>query len=312
MITRHNIPVYDICWLNHADGGTIGTLYEPENVEELKDICSTLYREGKPFDLIGHTSNIYFLPDYNVDYMVSTRKCTQYTENESEIVCSCGVSVMKLAHKMLDEGIKGFEGLIDLPGTVAASVYGNASCFGCSINSLLISCTLLQPNGEVKTIKPQDLRLSKRSSALKRKELEGVILSVTLKKSKGDVKELSALAEKNRLARKTTQAGPKDNLGSIYSMSGGWSYYSIIPRMLTSVYGVLIRLAGKDLETVKQKKKVFLFSLLGAKDLLPYVFGWNRYIWKEEQSHELFWKFHKIHKKMFKKSVFEIEIKGKR
>lgn len=312
MITRHNIPVYEICWLNHADSGTIGTFYEPENVEELKDICSTLYQEGKSFDLIGHTSNIYFLPGYNVDYMVSTRKCTQYSETESEIVCDCGVSVMKLARKMVDEGIKGFEGLIDLPGTVAASVYGNASCFGCSINALLTSCTLLQPNGNVQTIKPQDLRLSKRSSALKRKELEGVILSVTLKKEKGDVKELTTLAEQNRQTRKASQAGPKDNLGSIYSTSGGWSYYSIIPRMLTKVYGFLIGLSDKDKERKRHKKKVFLFSLLGAKDLLPYVYGWNRYIWTDEQSHQLFWKFHKIHQKMFKKSVFEIEIKGKR
>lgn len=312
MITRHNIPVYDICWLNHADSGRIGTLYEPENVNELKEICSTLYKEGKLFDLIGHTSNIYFLPGYNTDRMVSTRKCTQYTETESEIVCNCGMSVMKLARRMVGSGVKGFEGLIDLPGTVAAAVYGNASCFGCSINALMTSCTLLQPSGEVLTIRPQDLRLQKRSSALKRKELKGVILTVTLKKEKGDAEQLATLAEQNHLRRKVTQPGSKDNLGSIYAVSDGWSLYSVIPRMITAIYGLLIGLTDKDKESLKLRKKAFMFRLLGAKDLLPYVFGWNRYIWKDARSHELFWKFHRLHQKMFKKSVFEIEIKGKR
>ena len=50
--------------------------------------------------------------------------------------------------------------------------------------------------------------------------------------------------------------------------------------------------------------------MYGAKELIPYVYGWNRYIWKDDKSHELFWKYHKIHKKLFKESKFEIEIKG--
>ena len=68
------MPIYSICWLNHADGGVIGTFYEPENKKELADICRTLYKEERKFDLIGYTSNIYFLPSYNADIIVSTRK----------------------------------------------------------------------------------------------------------------------------------------------------------------------------------------------------------------------------------------------
>lgn len=312
MKVRNNIPVYKISWLRYADGGTIGTYYEPENREELLNLCKHLYKEGKEFEIVGHTSNIYFLPSYSVDILVSTRKVKETTEEDKYIIADCGVSVSTLAKKMVEQGIKGFEGLIDLPGTVAASVYGNASCYGCSINTLMTSCTLLQPNGEVLTIRPQDLRLQKRSSALKRKELKGVILTVTLKKEKGDAEQLATQAEQNHLKRKVTQPGPNDNLGSIYAVSDGWSLYSVIPRMITAIYGLLIGLTDKDKESLKLRKKAFMFRLLGAKDLLPYVFGWNRYIWKDARSHELFWKFHRLHQKMFKKSVFEIEIKGKR
>lgn len=305
MTVRNNIPIYSICWLNHAEGGLIGHLYEPESVEELKNICSILYEEGKTFDLIGHTSNIYFLPNYSVDYMVSTRQCNQYVETYDEIICDCGVSVMKLARKMVKDGIKGFEGLIDLPGTVAAAVYGNASCYNCSINALLVSCELLRPNGEIVVLSPKDLRLSKRSSVLKRSELTGVILSVILRKEKGNVEDIKKLSEQIHLVRKVTQPGPRDNLGSIYAVSNGWSLYSFIPRIVAKSITLFYNLFGK-----RRQQIAILLKLLGASDLMPYVHSWNRFIWKDERAHELFWKFHKLHQKMFKKSQFEIEIKG--
>ena len=313
MITRNNIPIYDICWLNHAPdgGGTIGTFYEPKNIDELREICSSLYKTGKNFDLIGHTSNIYFLPDYSVETMVSTRKCRNVVEKEDCIICDCGVPVAKLSRCMVDKGIKGFEGLVDLPGTIGAAVYGNASCYDCSINSMLESFELLTPNGEISILTAKDLRLSKRSSSLKRGEIHGVILKVNMKKEKGDTATLKEIAESYHNIRKETQPEPKDNLGSIYAESGGWSISSIFPRVFGRCYEILLKLSGITKQEARQRKGRFIFTILGAGDLIPYVYNWNRYIWKDEQSHHMFWKYHKLHQKMFKKSVFEIEIKGK-
>lgn len=309
MIIKNNIPIYDICWLNHARGGMIGTFYEPENLDELKNICSKLYLEGKDFDLIGHTSNIYFLPDYSVANMVSTRKCKKIVDETDYIVCDCGVSVAKLSLQMVEKGIKGFEGLIDLPGTVGAAVYGNASCYGCSINSLLISFELLKPDGDIVTVYPNDLKLSKRSSSLKRHELKGIILSVKLKKEQGDVILLKDLAEKNHHSRKVSQPSPKDNLGSIYASKQIKTPIGFIVLGIAKFFGLIYGLTGKHKKQIKDKQKEIVLSLLQAKDLVPYVYGWNRYIWKDELAHTLFWKFDKIHRLLYQSSEFEIEIK---
>lgn len=308
MKIKYNVRIYDICWLNHAQGGVIGTFLEPETKEELIEVCRSLYKEGKLFDLIGHTSNIYFLPNYSVDIMVSTRKVKSVIYTKDNIIAYCGASVKQLAHAMVNEGVKGFEGLIDLPGTVAASVYGNASCFNCSINNLLVSIEFLNENGEIITLLPEDLKLSKRSSILKRGELKGVILSATLRKEYGDTEEIKALAEKNHKRRLETQPGPKDNLGSVYAVSNGFSRKSWMIRKLASVLCILLRLIHRDKVSINSKD--LLLRFYNAKELQPYVYGWNRYIWKDEKSHELFWKFHQIHQKLFNESKFEIEIKG--
>lgn len=308
MIIKHNIRIYDICWLNHAQGGLIGTFYEPETKEELIDICSSLYKEKKQFDLIGHTSNIYFLPNYSVDIMVSTRKVKNVIYTKDNIIAYCGASVKQLAHAMVNEGVKGFEGLIDLPGTVAASVYGNASCFNCSINNLLVSIEFLNENGEIITLLPEDLKFTKRSSALKRGEIKGVILSATMRKEYGDTEEIKTLAEKNHRRRLETQPGPKDNLGSIYTSAINFSLRSWLVRKLASVLCILLRLIRRDKTSTNSKDIILKFY--GVKELQPYVYGWNRYIWKDEKSHDLFWKYHRIHQKLFNESKFEIEIKG--
>lgn len=311
MNIRYNIPVYDICWLNHAHGGMIGTFYEPESLDELRNICSTLYLEDKDFDLIGHTSNTYFLPNYSVANMVSTRKCNKIKEEVNCIVCDCGVSVTKLSRQMVDKGIRGFEGLIDLPGTVGAAIYGNASCYGCSINSLLISFELLKPDGDIITVYPNDLKLSKRSSSLKRHELKGIILSVKLKKEQGDAIMLKELASKNHHSRKVSQPAPADNLGSIYASKHTKTPIGYIVLGIAKFFGLLYGLTGKHKKQIKDKQKEIVLSLLQARDLLPYVYGWNRYIWKDELAHTLFWKFDKIHRRLYKDNEFEIEIKRK-
>lgn len=308
MIIKTSVPIYDICWLNHVKGGMIGTFYEPETKEELIEICRSLYKGGKNFDIIGHTSNIYFLPNYSVDIMVSTRRLKNVEYIDDLIIADCGANVKQLAHAMVNEGVKGFEGLIDLPGTIAAAVYGNASCYKCSINDMLVSVEFLKEDGEIVTIRPEKLKFTKRSSALKRGEMKGIILSVILRKEYGDTETIKKHAHENHIKRLNTQPAPKDNLGSIYAITEGYSHGSRWIRMLARFMCFPYRLACRD-KMLKAQIKVIL-TLYNAKELIPYVFGWNRYIWKDEQSHELFWKFHKIHQKLFNRSDFEIEIKG--
>ena len=309
MKVKYNITVYDICWLNHAKGGVIGSFYEPETKEELIELCRDFYTKGLSFEIIGYTSNIYFLPTTNIDIVVSTRKVRKYEIKNNSIVADCGVSVKRLSRQMVEMGIVGFDGLIDLPGTVAASVYGNASCYGCSINNLLLSMELLTNEGKIVTIEPDALLLSPRMSAMKRGILKGVILSVTLKKETGNKEAIRDRALLNHNKRIITQPGPQDNLGSIFRDEGHMTLFFYFILTIVKFVEMFLRLKYKDKRHLKDKKKQILFKLLGSDDLLPYVYNWNRFIWKDDNSHILFWKYYKLHQRLFTRSTFEIEIK---
>ncbi len=311
MIIKENYPIALISWLTTLRGsGCVKFFYEPESVSELQDLCLDLIQKNLSFDLIGHTSNTLYSPDYNCERMVSTRKLRKFEIGDKYIVCECGVPVRQLSIAAIELGLKGFEGTIDLPGTVAASLYGNAGCFGCSISSLLEEATIITFDGEVLTVDSKWFEFEHRSSVLKRKEKKAVILSVKLRKVYGNKEALKKISEDNHFDRKSTQPEAKNSLGSIFADSGKPTLLNYFLIFITKVYSIFLRLVVHDKKVIEVKRKDFLFWLLRAEDVKPYVRNWNWYQWTDEASHELFWKYVRLHKILYTKSIFEIDIKS--
>lgn len=313
MIIKKDIKTTSISWLStsykESWGGVIGTLYEPETLDELITLGRKLYAEKRSFDLIGHTSNTYFMPGYSVDTMVSTRRVNKWEEQEDRIICDCGVGMIRLSRLLVEKGIKGFEAFVDLPGTVGSAVYGNAGCCGGLVNELLLYFDILLTSGEIVRLHKDDLKLSHRSTALKRKELQGIIISIALRKEYGDKEKIKQKAEENRARRKRNQPGPVNNLGSIFANSGRRTLLNRVIQYVLKAYELVFLSKNKDREIIQKKKRRIFLKILGAEDLSPYLYDWNRYIWKDDVSHALFWKYVRLHKRLFSGNDFEIEIK---
>ncbi len=276
------------------------------------ELCTHFFAEQMEFDLIGHTSNTLYTPDYICERMVSTRKLNRFNIKDDCIECECGTSVRALALAAIEVGIKGFEGLIDLPGTVGAALYGNASCYGCSIASLLKEAVILNSDGSENRVTPEWFGYAKRSSVLKRREKTAVIISIVLRREDDDVRLLKEVAEFNHSRRRATQPEPHNSLGSIFADSGAPTALNRALEILTKPYAVLLKLMGNNERQIKDKRKQLVLTLLGARDVAPYIRTWNWYQWRDEQSHALFWKYVKLHRRMFTRSDFEIEIKHNR
>lgn len=301
MQIKHDVLVGQFCWLNarlYTGGGRINALYLPETVEELKEIILDLHKAEKQIFVFGHTSNCYFLPSFCADAVVSTRLLTQYQILEDKIVCQPGAHIKKIAKDLTNGGIKGYSGLVDLPGTVAAAVVGNAGCFGCETKDIVESVELLLPDGSIKTLANADLGFSRRSSILKRKEIEGVILSVTLKKEIGNRIELIRHAEQCHTERELNQPGPANNLGSNF-MSG-------TKTLKLRIFERLVRDIGRLFRLDKHQQLKLLLILFGKKNLNPYLFNLNRFMWIDENSHKAFIDYVSFYQKIYKNANLEI------
>lgn len=308
----NNMSISLISSILQSGGGKIGTFYEPETIDELVDVIKRLRAANKQFDIIGHCTNTYYLPGTNVENIISTRRLTNWHESNAIIEADCGTSIKKLAKKMVENGITSYEGLVDLPGTVASAVYGNASCYGSSISNLLVNASILTPDNEIIKVGSDWFDFKHRSSALKRKEKKGIILKIQLRRHHGNAEAILAKAKANHDRRKATQPSPEFCLGSIFANSGQPTVLNYILRALSKFYGAILKLRGESPENQERKRRHFTFVLLRATDVEPYMPTWNWYRWSAPDAHRLFWKYVRLHRMMYTRSEFEIEIKGKK
>ena len=286
-------------------GGICACWIAPVSVAQLTEVCRYLYSNHIAFDLIGQTSNIFFHSTYNPQVVVSTVKVSNYEIKDDIIICDCGVSVIKLAKDCLAKGYAGFYGLVGLPGTVASAAVNNASCFNCSISSMLISADLLILNGKVLTIEKNDFLYSHRSSAFKRGEKKGVILSVKLKAEKADDIEVEyRKSEETKIYRKKKQEGPNRNLGSVFSiLKRKQNFKNQIAAIFTKITK-LFRVSNP-----KRVNKQLLLWLYGYSVLSRYISdkNINTFIWKDSEAEIYFEKYKEFMGKVYKNPIMEVE-----
>lgn len=216
--------------------------------------------------------------------------------------------VRRLARDMVERGFKGFEGLIDLPGTIGAAIVNNSGCYGCHVSNLLKEAEVLLPDGQVRSFSSQDLSFQPRSSALKRGEINGVVLSITLALVKGNIKELKILSEIAHQDRLQTQPGPQYNLGTTYHSLGERTLFGKILSIVSGFYSKYLMLLGEDIPTRGKKKYELEFILSGGRQVLPYLWSVNRFIWKDKRADMIFLQYQKVMRRLYVAPQLEIEI----
>ncbi len=286
-------------------GGLCSFWIMPNTQSQLIEVCRYLYSKCEAFEVVGLTSNIFYHSSYNPKIVISTSKINKYVIQDQLAVCDCGVKVMKFAKDCLNKGYKGFYGLVGLPGTIAASVYNNAGCFDCSISSMLESIDVLTPSGEIKTLFRDQLLYRHRSSAFKRKEIQGVILSVKLKLERAESVEAEKMrAEETVKYRKTNQEGPSKNLGSVFSiMKRKNNFRNRLVRLIKRIAKLL------GVKNDRALDKHLLLMLYGYTSLSPYISerNVNTFVWRDHVAEALFETYKQFMSEVYDNLTIEIE-----
>lgn len=303
----NNKRISELSWIQR--GGVAIHYFEPETIEELTTLVSSFYEKHEQFDLVGLTSNIYFKNSYNVDNLISTKRLTHIKESDSIIYVECGTNVAKLSRDMVENGIKGFEGLIDLPGTVGGAIYGNSGCYGCHLSDMLVTADVLLPNGAIEVLNKEDFGFGWRKSVFKTGKIKGVVLGVNLRKEAGDREELRREAYKNKEDRKRNQPGPKYNLGTTYCSLGSRTLLGRVIGLLGGFYYRVLRWRALSEKERRDKRYQFELTLAGGHNALPYLFHIQRFMWLDIDADKAFLEYQKAMKRLYVNPALEIEIR---
>lgn len=305
---EQNVSLKEKTWIK--TGGVTSLWIAPNSVEQLKNAISILLENNLKFEIVGQTSNIYYLDDYNPEIIVSTIKVNEFEDREDYIECGCGTSVVKLSRYCVERGYTGYCGLVNLPGTVGASICNSSSCFDCSISEHVLNALFYNVESKkIETLIHNDFGFSYRNSKLKSKELKGVILSVRLNKEQGNPVVEKAKSEEATRIRKETQEPGAYTLGSCYA---GLTPNKDIRTIICQLGGgKLLKLLG--LYSKKRYIKILL-SLYGYRDLTdfvsPKVINTFKWLPDRPEKHEKFKRYQSFVNKAFSQPRLEIEIRN--
>jgi UDP-N-acetylmuramate dehydrogenase len=172
-------------------GGPANLFVIPRDLPSLKNILVVLKRKKIPVFVLGGGSNI-LVRDGGIEGVVISLRSFKKIEILSEdrmnvkVHVEAGTLLQRLVNFSREKGYSGIEGLAGIPGSVGGAICGNAGAFGYEMKDVLISVSITDDKGRIKSLKKEDIDFGYRRSGISSANL---LLSaeIILKKDKKEL-----------------------------------------------------------------------------------------------------------------------------
>ena len=168
-------------------GGKAKVLLVINNLKSLKFLLKNLPK-SQPIFLMGAGSNI-IVRDGGIDGITiklgKEFKKIDFIKKRKIVNIGSAAKDLDISKFCYENSIGNFEFLSGIPGTLGGNIKMNAGCFGSSISDRLISCTIIDRNGNIKEILKENLIFNYRFSSIPRDSIiiEAKFEAVTKNKS---------------------------------------------------------------------------------------------------------------------------------
>lgn len=199
-------------------GGPADALLIARDADQLAEVVSQLWALNLPVKIMGSGSNL-IVSDRGIRSVVVINHAHNIRVNANHepltVWAESGALMVNVGKKLTLWGLKGMEWASTIPGSVGGAVYGNAGAFGGETCNNLISADLLHLFQGRGNWACERLRFLYRSSAIKRREDEAIILSALFHVEKGDSAEIQENIRKFHERRWKNQP-PGASVGSVF------------------------------------------------------------------------------------------------
>ena len=295
--------------------GSCAYFCKPTSMEVLQNMVSFFNTEKLDFEVIGDSSNVYFLECRKHNIIISTTRLNNFVHENDELTCDCGLNLTKLANYCVENGIDNYEGFLGIPGTIGGAVVNNSGAFSSEISKVLKNITFLKPTNEIITLTNKDLEYKRRHSVIKSKKINGLVLTATFDVSDVVGKDITAKkAEDLVVFRRGYIDSDKMSLGSVF-ISPTYSHlrdkykYRLFFKKIT--YFIAKQFIKKDRDKRKFNKKLE-FKILGLSRFIDHCDTMNRFYWTKDTKEENFFDYLNTLSNISDNTLkIEIEMKGK-
>lgn len=202
-------------------GGNADAFVSAGSVDEIKELIAYCGKNGIPYMLMGNGTNMLVSDKGIRGLVIQVGSNMQRCEIDGETVfAEAGILLSKLSRLILGAELTGFETLSGIPGTLGGGIYMNAGAYGGEIKDTVYEVTYLSEDGEIKTIKNEDIGFSYRHSRFE--EEKCIILSAVLNLKKGNADEIKAAMDDYNRRRADKQPLSMPSAGSTFKRPEGY------------------------------------------------------------------------------------------
>ncbi len=202
-------------------GGPADLFFKPQSIEDLTAMIDLCQKSSIPFYIMGNGSNLLVGDQgYRGVIIQVYRNLSSFSIEGNTVEAEAGILLSKLANRVHDAGLEGFEFASGIPGTLGGAVYMNAGAYGGEMKDIIVSAKVLTQGGDVKTLSNEALELGYRHSALMN---EGdIVLSTKMVLVPGEQKVIRAKMDELNFRRKDKQPIEKPSAGSTFKRPVGY------------------------------------------------------------------------------------------
>lgn len=207
-------------------GGPAEWFAAPRNVSELQACVQWANAEGLPITRLGAGSNL-LISDRGLPGLVLCTRYLRHVEFDpaGRVTAAAGMPMATLAWKVAKRGWRGLVWTVGIPGTVGGAVAMNAGAHGSDTQEILVSTDVLNPDGSLETLTPDQLKFKYRTSVLQSDPR--IVTQATFQLQPGhDPQVVRAETSADLEQRRSTQPYHLPSCGSVfrnpYPQSAGW------------------------------------------------------------------------------------------
>lgn len=203
-------------------GGPADYYVMPASINQITELVRICESGNIAYHIHGNGSNVIFSDSGYHGVVISIGQSMSglgLKEDGVVIHADAGVTLARLAAFAAENSLAGLEFASGIPGTLGGAVTMNAGAYGGEMKDVLVSVTVCDRNGTVKTLSNEELELGYRTSVIQKSAY--IVLAADIKLNHGDKEAIKAAMKELNGKRREKQPLEYGSAGSTFKRPEG-------------------------------------------------------------------------------------------
>lgn len=201
-------------------GGPADWLAFPETVDQVKQLVDYAREHEMSITVLGNASNLIVGDGGIDDLTIILTNLNQIEVHDQQVTAQAGASYIDTTKVARDHSLTGLEFAAGIPGSIGGAVFMNAGAYGGETKNVVVSATVMLPDGTITELNNQELDFGYRHSSIQ--ENKGIILDATFGLATGDYDQIKSQMEELNQRRADKQPLDLPSCGSVFKRPEGY------------------------------------------------------------------------------------------